>query len=814
MSQLHSIQNRPHPFVRVRGLILPCPHFLSGGPWERYLLVFAIFLCSAGLWLGPQAALADRFHVRTGGLRASGASIPDDWSPANCYETIDTALSEAAATDTLLLFKENHSVSIGLELTEFVANQDLDQTNSDCRVLMEPSAYFFFNSQGTHFTLQGITFTRATSESYPPAFWIDNSNQNIQEIRFEDCVFRDHHGSIDPFGGSCIHGQIPGNNLQLTLRNCLFRDNSAPGPGGAVFIGDDFQVDIEDCQFINNESLLGSVLVARGGAIAVKSPVIATTVEMARCRIDSNRSMGPGGGLAIEDGHLTLWDCDIRENRSTFGGERSWAAGAGLLMRHNNESGEHTETLMLEVLQCRFIGNQGNLSLGFLSADGGGILARGTDSDHMVDIHIAESLFENNFNSQGSGVYVGRYANGQIQRSRFINNTAFLNGGATYKGGATVDNLGETATYEYCDFIGNQAGYDETGQQGNNGGRGGAFMKRLNPRADFVNCSFSNNRCGGSLLKGDAIFIWDEGMGFTDPLQRSTLVNCSFYGTNGLDIQISSDPQGFSAVSHCAYSEGEYLCYGVIPIESVTLTDSPYVAPDDLNLHDSSNCIDRGLFIGITPDIDGIEVPQGSATDVGAHEYEDSGQAIWLQSFTAVPENRGVSLTWQTAVPVGSVFFRVVGSVGSNQWDVAYTESVPGEYQAFDEALHLANGGRFTYTLWGREPGYAWLELGQTTLEIAPVPTQIRLLGASPNPFNPRTNIRFEVFRTTHLNLSLYDPAGRLVAVLAEGIFPPGIQEVGWDGFDSYGRAAAAGVYYVRLENSTHAESNKLTLVR
>jgi predicted outer membrane repeat protein len=813
MSQIASHQNRPHDRWGIIPTIIPRLSFLPGKARIHQLLVYGLFLFLIGSWLAPRVVHAERYHVRTSGLRASGVSIPEDWTSANCYDSIATALSQAAPADTVLLFKEDHTVSVGHELPATLANQDLDNARAECRVIMEPSAYFYFNSQGAEFTVQGITFTRATSQSYPPAFWLDNSNENIQEIRFEDCLFRNHHGSIVPYGGSCIHGQIPGHNLHLTLRNCLFRDNTAPGPGGAVFIGDNYQVDIEDCQFINNASLLGSEIPARGGALSMKSLITPTTVVMSHCLIDSNRSEGPGGGLAMEDGHLTMFDCDVTNNRSAYSGERSWAAGAGLLFRHNNDSGEHTQTLMLDVLQCRFIGNQGNLSLGFLAADGGGILARGTDSDHRVELQIAETLLENNFNSQGSGIYVGRFAEGRIQRTSFISNTAFLNGGAVYKGGDSGDNLGDTATFEYCDFIGNQAGYDVTGQQTDHDGRGGAFMERLYPRAEFLNCSFSNNRCGGSTPKGDAIYNWDEGIGFTDPLQRSILVNCSFYGTNGLDKQINSDPDGFTAVSHCAYSEGEYFCYGVNPIESVILTDSPYITPDDLKLHDLSACIDQGLFVGITPDINGIEVPQGLATDVGAHEYEEP-EAIWLQSFFAVPDQRGVNLVWQTAGSNGSVFFRVTGSVGSTQWDVAYVETAPGNYQARDEAAPLANGGVFTYTLWGREPGQTWFELGRTTVEKAAIPNQIRLLTAYPNPFNPRTNVRFEVSRTTHLTLSLYDPSGRLVTVLAEGIFPSGIQEVEWNGLDSHGHSVAAGVYYVRLENSTHSESCKLTLVR
>jgi len=148
-------------------------------------------------------------------------------------------------------------------------------------------------------------------------------------------------------------------------------------------------------------------------------------------------------------------------------------------------------------------------------------------------------------------------------------------------------------------------------------------MTRLHPRADFLNCSFSNNRSGGEDERGDAIYHWNEIGFFNDPLQLCSLVNCAFWGTNGLDVQIYSDPHGFSSVSFCAFGVGEYYCIGVEPTSTVTLTQSPYVSTLDLHLYSESPCIDQGLDLGPNADIEGILVPQGLTTDIGAHEYLD-----------------------------------------------------------------------------------------------------------------------------------------------------------------------------------------------
>ncbi len=92
--------------------------------------------------------------------------------------------------------------------------------------------------------------------------------------------------------------------------------------------------------------------------------------------------------------------------------------------------------------------------------------------------------------------------------------------------------------------------------------------------------------------------------------------------------------------------------------------------------------------------------------------------------------------------------------------------------------------------------------------------TSAHLLGAAPNPFNPRTTVRFNLPASVDVRLDLHDAAGRLVAVLAEGPFAAGEHGVTWDGRDRQGRAAASGTYYARLRAAGDTGTIPLTLVR
>jgi hypothetical protein len=90
-----------------------------------------------------------------------------------------------------------------------------------------------------------------------------------------------------------------------------------------------------------------------------------------------------------------------------------------------------------------------------------------------------------------------------------------------------------------------------------------------------------------------------------------------------------------------------------------------------------------------------------------------------------------------------------------------------------------------------------------------------RLLGCTPNPFNPVTKVRYELTAPGKVDLRVYDLAGRLVRVLKSGVpEPAGVRETRWEGRDDRGRAVAAGVYVIRLEVGPHRDTVPVALVK
>ncbi len=89
------------------------------------------------------------------------------------------------------------------------------------------------------------------------------------------------------------------------------------------------------------------------------------------------------------------------------------------------------------------------------------------------------------------------------------------------------------------------------------------------------------------------------------------------------------------------------------------------------------------------------------------------------------------------------------------------------------------------------------------------------LRGNVPNPFNPGTEILFEMpAGGGPARLEIFDARGRLVRLLVDGHRAEGLQRVFWDGLGADGRPQPGGVYFGRLNVQGETRTLKMMLVR
>ena len=97
---------------------------------------------------------------------------------------------------------------------------------------------------------------------------------------------------------------------------------------------------------------------------------------------------------------------------------------------------------------------------------------------------------------------------------------------------------------------------------------------------------------------------------------------------------------------------------------------------------------------------------------------------------------------------------------------------------------------------------------------LEPMAGRVRLWQNAPNPFGASTLIAFELDRSQKVQLDVIDVSGRKVTTLVAENMPQGRHEVEWDGTDSGGRAAAAGLYFYRIQTADRMISRRMLLVR
>jgi hypothetical protein len=177
-----------------------------------------------------------------------------------------------------------------------------------------------------------------------------------------------------------------------------------------------------------------------------------------------------------------------------------------------------------------------------------------------------------------------------------------------------------------------------------------------------------------------------------------------------------------------------------------------------------------------------VPEPSFAATSVAVDSTDAVGRRLAIVAVNVVPGASG-------AVALGRLEFMVSSS------DVALSD-LPISYE--DVAVDGASIASV------REPERPSAASSRVTA----------LHPCSPNPFNPRTTIRYTLDREDLARLVIYDVAGRRVRTLVDAVQPAGERAVVWDGRDESGQQLSSGIYVYQLATSTYAEARKVVLAK
>ena len=141
------------------------------------------------------------------------------------------------------------------------------------------------------------------------------------------------------------------------------------------------------------------------------------------------------------------------------------------------------------------------------------------------------------------------------------------------------------------------------------------------------------------------------------------------------------------------------------------------------------------------------------------------------------------------------------------QWEALRSELL-GRY---DESLAILNQAQVDPdpdVAASAQTAYVLLQQVSTTPQIVP-PQFYELSQNYPNPFNTSTKFKISVPREEQVRLAIHDLLGREVAVLINGVLPPGNKEITWDAGN-----IASGIYFYRLETEETIITRKMAVVK
>lgn len=211
--------------------------------------------------------------------------------------------------------------------------------------------------------------------------------------------------------------------------------------------------------------------------------------------------------------------------------------------------------------------------------------------------------------------------------------------------------------------------------------------------------------------------------------------------------------------------------------------------------------------------VDGSDYGQFTTGSFTTYSFDDGTNAlpVELTSFTAVMKSGRVELQWSTASETNNKGFEVQRSV-AGEWSAlgfvngAGTSNAPKQYSYVDASAK----GTVQYRLKqvDNDGGISYSSVVEIT--IAAVAERYELAQNYPNPFNPTTTIRFAVKNTEQTRVTVYDIAGREVAVLFNDIAQAGQQY----SVPFNGAGLSSGIYFYVLQTPGAREVRKMQLLK
>ena len=578
-------------------------------------------------------------------------------------------------------------------------------------------------------------------------------------IIIEHCTIRNNQALGYTTFGIPYAGAMYLKNSHVVIKESLFQNNICSshggGHGGAIYMNICSGL-IYGCDFIDNQAIVEVYGVSSGGAIRMNN----SPVDIKFCNFIQNYAEH-SGAVFIMGCNSEIVGCNFYHNS---------AEGYGVL---------HIDEFDGVVESCKIINNHTEFN-------GGGLYL------YYFDASIENCEISNNTtDGEGGGIYISGYSSVNILNSEICDNNAGENGSGIHSSGnpsnISIDNctisgnstLSSTAGANiyvgaYMDF--SMSNSIVTHSQS---GAGIYFANIEECQVEY--CDFYDNERGN--FAGN----------FPAMIERILYVNqnndsCDIFSNIFLDPCFIDQSEGYyhlSEISPCI--DAGNPASGLDPDNTIADIGAYY--------------FHQGLEITLTPIDTPIVIPAEGGSFDFLLEASNSGINIYNFDIWTVATLSNISLYDSLKFRECSLLTGDSVSCILNQ--VVRPETPPGVY-TYNACIGvypeiILSEDCFTV----EKTDILHTEVGN---KFTPKSYSLQFL---PNPFNPSTNITFNLPEAGLVSLSVYDITGRQVAKLVEGMKPNGQHQIVFNASN-----LSSGVYFARLVAGNFKQVRKMLLVK
>ncbi len=544
--------------------------------------------------------------------------------------------------------------------------------------------------------------------------------------------------------------------------------------------------------------------------------VYQSTVSIRNCEIRNSvtgaqEQLGYGGAIYGYQSNVTVANCNIHDNVATKGGalylDQCSGSITGTTIRNHHVL--TTGTLQPEGSGVYLVGAN-NFTLANNTIDhntggqyGGGVLAEGS-----TNVVVDGGVIAYNAVALGGGAIALKSTSGDVQRATVRRNTALVAGGVMVT--ATT-----ACTVSECRIEWNTGTFV-----------GGLVADGVvSVTHNLLVGNSSANLCGGMSVSGVT-----NGVVAGNTLDR----NATASGAGGINLASTTVPVFNNIVTHstgvgiavsgAAPSLFDFnnvwdatggLYTGAVPGAGSISADPLFVDTTlvDYHLGVHSPCIDRGRTGAPYDDPDGS---RGDMGRYGSHAFV-MDQPARIQNATLLWSGPDRVLDWDASTAPDVAQYAI------------YADAASGFFPSASNFLTFVAAPMSSYVLGpgsglyykvnavdadGYAGGYSNEATNPPPTGTEPVVYRTRLFQNTPNPFNPVTEIRFELAGTSDVDITVFDAAGRLVRVLERATRPAGVHGVRWDGRNDAGAPVSSGVYFYKMTTTGFEQTRKMVLLK